>query len=192
MLRVLVLLTAYLIVLPVYSDDVVESSKAALGKLTDQIQQQALDSSADAISRIDNQGVATPLAPTPELFNQISQSSGQPIDIDNLANQGQRLFRSVDESAKRYESQVLIFISSSMPDQTVIHYLQQARRIKASLVLRGFVGDTLLSTKQYIYDILMGSSDPDETHSATATVSTPRVPISASTSVILPSRWRPL
>lgn len=161
MLRVLVLLTVYLIGQPLYSDDALESSKAAFEKLTDEVQQHALGSSADAINQINNQGVAIPLVPTPELFNQITQPSGQAIDIDELANHGQQLFRSAEEGAKRYESQVLVFISSSMPNQTVIHYLQQSRRINASLVLRGFVGDTLSTTKKYIHDILMGSSDPE-------------------------------
>ncbi len=161
MLRILVLLTIFLFCQTVQSDDVVDSSKAAFEKLTDEVQQQALDTSADAINRIDSQETAIPLAPTPELFNQITQPSGQSIDIDALANQGQQLFRSAEQSAKRYESQVLVFISSSMPEQTVIHYLQQARRIDASLVLRGFVGDTLLNTKRYIHDILMASGDPE-------------------------------
>jgi type-F conjugative transfer system pilin assembly protein TrbC len=47
-------------------------------------------------------------------------------------------------------SDLLIFVSMSMPDKTLMEYSKQARRFRATLVLRGFVDDKLSSTQKRI------------------------------------------
>jgi len=161
MLRVLTLLlcSGTLLSQSSYSDELLQSSKSLMEKIDDNTQQQALDQSKKALTEFESTKPVLPILPKPELFESIQTQ--EPVDIGKLANQGQDIYRSTENDEKRYESQVLIFISSSMPDQTVTRYLNQSRRINASLVLRGFVDDTLLKTKKYLHDILVATANPE-------------------------------
>jgi len=144
---------------PAFSDELLQSSKTVIENLDDKTQQEALEASKKALADFESTKPVLPILPKPELFESIQTQ--EPVDIGKLASQGQNIYRSTQDGEKRYESQVLIFISSSMPDQTVTNYLDQSRRINASLVLRGFVNDTLTMTKQYLHGILVASADPE-------------------------------
>jgi len=143
---------------PAYSDELLQSSQSVIEHFDDKAQQEVLDQSKKTLADFESTKPVLPILPKPELFESVQ--TNVPVDISKLANQGEDIYRSTQEGEKRYESQVLVFVSSSMPDQTVARYLNQSRQINASLVLRGFVDDTLPSTKVYIHDILLASADP--------------------------------
>jgi conjugal transfer pilus assembly protein TrbC len=88
-----------------------------------------------------------PKMPNPELFNFTPAS---PVDIEKLVNQGQSLMGRIDDQSTRYESQILVFVSSSMPVKTVRNYLQQTRKIGAAIVMRGLINDSMVDTRQYL------------------------------------------
>ncbi len=120
-------------------------------KYDESVNQNALEESRSALSRIESHQPVTPIMPNPELFN--IPDSG-PIDIGNLAQQGQDLMANAQEEKNRYESQVLVFISSSMPDTTVKNYLDQTREIGAAVVMRGLINDSFLDTQKYFHKVL--------------------------------------
>lgn len=51
---------------------------------------------------------------------------------------------------ERASGQVFIFISSSMPQTSLIQWFNQAEKIHASLIIRGFVNNSLPQTKKWV------------------------------------------
>lgn len=49
---------------------------------------------------------------------------------------------------------VVIFISSSMPEASLIQWIEQAHRAKATLVMRGLVNQSLIATKAWINHLI--------------------------------------
>lgn len=122
----------------------------------DSVSKNALEDSRSVISGIETHQPVTPNLPNPDLFNIPDTGS---IDIGNLAQQGQNLMGKVEEEKDRYESQILVFISASMPDITVKRYLDQTREIDAAVVMRGLVNDSFIDTQKYLARVL----EKDET-----------------------------
>jgi type-F conjugative transfer system pilin assembly protein TrbC len=84
------------------------------------------------------------------------------VDIANLARQGQNLIDRSDQQAPRYESQILVFVSSSMPDKTVQNYLRQTTDIDAALVFRGLKHNSMKDMQLYLSTIV-GDQIADKT-----------------------------
>lgn len=76
------------------------------------------------------------------------------VDIDNLVKQGQKIMGRNEQEPSRYESQILVFVSSSMPLKTIRNYLQQTTAIDAAIVFRGFKDNSMLEMKKYIGQIV--------------------------------------
>jgi len=111
----------------------------------------ALQESHKALSDFDTKKPVLPSVPKLDLLNIPTPS---PIDIGDLAQQGQDLMSSIHEQTSRYESQILVFVSSSMPDTTVIRYLQQTTQLGAALVFRGLVKDSMKEMQHYLAKIV--------------------------------------
>ncbi len=84
-----------------------------------------------------------------DLFN--LQSSD--IDIGALAGQGQQILQQ-DIHEDRYETHILVFVSSSMPDELIGNYLLQASRIQAPIVFRGLINDSMIDTRTWLSRII--------------------------------------
>lgn len=129
--------------------------EATLPKGIDAASQQAMEQSnvvLEAFSR------STPTTPAlPQGFSDLKASPG--VDIGNLSQQGHALTGSIDEESVRYESQILIFISSSMPEKTIENYMMSSARIDAALVLRGFINNSLADTREYLSKLITGISN---------------------------------
>ncbi|HHH46330.1 MAG TPA: hypothetical protein ENK53_04880, partial [Thiotrichales bacterium] len=79
----------------------------------------------------------------------------QRIDVLDLANQGRQLRRgATDGEEERYRSQILVFVSASMPERTLRNYLEQTARIQAALVFRGFKNNQLADMKAYLAGLM--------------------------------------
>lgn len=156
MLRLVVLLSFLLGYQPGIADsqDVLKISKQALddaaqlsmepvtadrSMITD-----ALNTSQRALKELDLSKPHIPSIPKLDLLNIPTPK----VDINNMATKGQNLLSAPEE--KRYESQVMVFISTSMPEKTIKNYFFQSREINAALVLRGFVNDSLQDTQLYL------------------------------------------
>ena len=50
--------------------------------------------------------------------------------------------------------QVLIFISASMPQDSVVQWVEQANTTHAEVIIQGLVGDTLLDTKHWMQQVV--------------------------------------
>ncbi len=111
----------------------------------------ALRESHKALSDLDTKKPVSPSMPKLDLLN---MPSPVPINIGKLAQQGQGLMSSIHEQTSRYESQILVFVSSSMPDTTVIRYLQQTTQLGAALVFRGLVKDSMKEMQHYLAKIV--------------------------------------
>lgn len=75
----------------------------------------------------------------------------RPIDVHDLAQQGKRLinpYEGVDED--RYQTRVLVFVSSSLPDTTIQNYLRQTQRIGGAVVFRGLIHNTMQDMRDYL------------------------------------------
>ncbi len=78
-----------------------------------------------------------------------------PIDISQLSRDGAQLLTPPEsEGVDRYETQILVFISSSMPDTVVKNYLDQTRKINAAVVMRGLINDSFMDTQKYLARVL--------------------------------------
>jgi type-F conjugative transfer system pilin assembly protein TrbC len=55
------------------------------------------------------------------------------------------------------QGQILVFVSSSMPRASLTQWFMQAERFKASVVLRGFVNNSLPATKAWLTPIVEAS-----------------------------------
>ena len=112
---------------------------------------EALQESVKALSTLERTKPVMPSMPKLDLMNIPAPS---PIDIGRLSLQGEALLNRNDEQASRYESQVLVFVSASMPDTTVKRYVQQTQKIGAALVFRGLVNDSMKDMQRYLSKIL--------------------------------------
>jgi type-F conjugative transfer system pilin assembly protein TrbC len=120
-------------------------------QFSDKVTNDALKESHKALSKLDTKKPVLPSIPKLDLLNIPTPS---PINIGKLAQQGQGLMGSIHEQTTRYETQVLVFVSSSMPDTTVIRYLHQTRDIGAALVFRGLVKDSMKDMQHYLAKIV--------------------------------------
>lgn len=59
----------------------------------------------------------------------------------------------LSQKQKKEFHQVMIFVSSSMPKESLIQYSSQARKIGAVLVLRGIINNSFRSTTQFILSL---------------------------------------
>ncbi len=132
--------------------DQVDTRQApALPEGIEQATQQAMEQSNVVLEAFSK---ATPTLPgIPQGFSDLAPSPG--IDIGDLSQQGHALTGSIYEQTDRYETQILVFISSSMPDKTIENYLISSARIDAALVLRGFVNNSLADTREYLARLIM-------------------------------------
>jgi len=106
-----------------------------------------LTQSREVMSDLDARRPVTPKMPNLELFN---LDPALPVDIEKLVNQGQALMGRIDDQSVRYESQILVFVSSSMPVKTIRNYLEQTQKIGAAIVMRGLINDSMVDTRQYL------------------------------------------
>lgn len=60
----------------------------------------------------------------------------------------------VSNSYSQEEYKYYVFISSSMPKQSLIQILEQSKKINAEVVLRGFINDSYKITTQSFKDLI--------------------------------------
>ncbi len=113
--------------------------------------QQELEQSRKALSKMEHNQPVLPDMPKLDLMSIPTPD----IDINNLAQQGQKIMGRIEENQpSRYESQILVFVSSSMPLKTVRNYLQQTTAIDAAIVFRGFKENSMLEMEKYMATLL--------------------------------------
>lgn len=81
------------------------------------------------------------------------QASGASMkDFENLTRMNPRKVDQSHQGAKSGQamSDLMIFVSLSMPDKMLKNYATQAKRFGGVLILRGFVGDKMSITKQQL------------------------------------------
>lgn len=61
------------------------------------------------------------------------------------------------QTPKKTGSSILIFVSFSMPKQSLEAYLRDANKIQASVVIQGLVGNSFQKTAQRVAELLHGS-----------------------------------
>ncbi len=83
-------------------------------------------------------------AQAPDIQAYIQQLKNHSVNTDN-ASAGNR----PDTSG-----QILIFVSSSMPQTSLVQWMQQAQRIKAALIIRGFVNNSVPDTKNWVRQLM--------------------------------------
>jgi len=128
---------------------------ATLPQGIDAASQQAMEQSNVVLEAFSQ---STPTLPA--LPRGYSNPDGLPsIDIGELSRQGHALSGAVDEQTSRYESQILIFISASMPEKAIENYMTSSARIDAALVLRGFINNSLADTRKYLGKLITGISN---------------------------------
>ncbi len=94
-----------------------------------------------------------PVLPTVPKIDLLSIPSPK-VDMNNLLKKSENLMNHIERQPKRYESQILVFVSSSMPDKTVRNYLQQTTRIDAAIVYRGLINNSMKDMRVYLSKIL--------------------------------------
>ena len=117
---------------------------------SDQATVEAMKESEKALSELESTTPVMPSMPKLDLMNMPTAS----IDIGQLSQQGSDLMGSIDEQTSRYESQILIFVSTSIPETTVKRYVQQTQHIGAALVFRGLINDSMKDTQVYLSQLL--------------------------------------
>ncbi len=138
-----------------FSMSVFADQPATLPRDIDKASQQAMEQSKVVLDAFSQSMPTIPALPLG--FTNLEPSPD--IDIGDLSQQGHALTGSVDEATDRYETQVLIFISSSMPDKAIENYMMSSARIDAALVLRGFVNNSLADTREYLARLIMRISN---------------------------------
>ncbi len=133
-----------------HADSTSNTSKQTPDQIPRTSPEDALKQSRKVLSELNTSPPVTPSMPKLDLFNIQTPS----FDINLLARQGHDLMGRVDQQTTRYETQVLVFVSSSMPEQTVKSYLHQTQAINAALVFRGLVNDSMKDMQQYLAEIL--------------------------------------
>jgi type-F conjugative transfer system pilin assembly protein TrbC len=127
-------------------------------QFSDKASVNALKESNKALSELDTKKPVLPSMPKLDL---LSIPTPKPVDIGQLGLQGQDLMGSIDEQTSRYETQVLVFVSASMPIKTVKSYCHQTSHIGAALVFRGLVNDSMKDMQQYLATIV-DKENPDK------------------------------
>jgi conjugal transfer pilus assembly protein TrbC len=150
------------------SDVILENSEKAMNQamefvpdrieFTHKTTVEALKQSTKALTTLEKKKPVLPSMPKLDLMNIPARSS---VDIGLLSQQGKTLMGSVNEQTSRYESQILIFVSASMPVKTVKSYLLQTQHIGAALVFRGLVNDSMKDMQLYLSSIL-GAEQTDK------------------------------
>ncbi len=172
MLRILIFALFFQLVLtPLGADqqELLKDAKAAIDKAgsavlpevvyDETVTERALEESQSVLSIIKDHQPVAPNLPNPDLFNIPDAGS---IDIGKLSQQGQNLMGEVRKEKDRYESQILVFISSSMPDTTVKNYLDQTGRIGAAVVMRGLINDSFMDTQKYLARVLQADESSEQ------------------------------
>lgn len=84
----------------------------------------------------------------------VAKQKTQAPDIQNYIHQLQvRSILSNPVSPALLDSstgQILIFVSATMPEESLMQWFLQAQKIHAAVILRGFIHDSLLETKKWI------------------------------------------
>ncbi len=75
-------------------------------------------------------------------------ANAKPIDLQMLSRQGS--LPQGQPVAEKKGSDLMIFISMSMPEQMIMNYAAQAKRFGAVLILRGFVDEKLSITRDVL------------------------------------------
>ena len=70
-----------------------------------------------------------------------------PADFANLARPGAKM---PTQAPKRPASDLMIFVSMSMPEEMLRQYSEQATRFGAVLIMRGFVNDKMSDTREVL------------------------------------------
>ena len=131
--------------------------------VTDQAVKQAMKENQRVMGSLEINRQVIPDLPKIDLMNIKTPS----FNIEELAQQGHKITGMVDEQEERYESQVLVFISSSMPQKTIQNYLHQTREIGAALVFRGLINDSMKDTQAYWLKIMGINEDQTEIEKTT-------------------------
>jgi type-F conjugative transfer system pilin assembly protein TrbC len=111
---------------------------------------QAVKKTQQAFSQLEHNNPVLPSMPKLDLMSIPTPR----VDINNLVQQGQQLMGRIEEQPDRYESQILVFVSSSMPTKTIQNYLQQTAKIDAAIVFRGLINNSMLEMRKYMVQIL--------------------------------------
>lgn len=80
------------------------------------------------------------------LFTHLAYGQKESPNLEAIANQFQNCVGNVSEEAKKED--ILVFVSLSMPEQSLKLWSQQVEKIGASLTLRGFVDNSIQATTQ--------------------------------------------
>ncbi|OLP04483.1 type-F conjugative transfer system pilin assembly protein TrbC [Rhodoferax antarcticus] len=76
-------------------------------------------------------------------------AQAKPVDFMNLARSGAAQQRALAQPNRKV-SDLMIFVSMSMPDQMLTNYAIQAKRFGAVLLMRGFVDNKLSRTREVL------------------------------------------
>lgn len=86
--------------------------------------------------------------------NAVATQNTTPLNAQSTKADFERLARPGAAQAQppkpKYEEDLMVFVSMSMPEQMLMAYAQQAKRFNAVLMLRGFVDDKLSKTREVI------------------------------------------
>jgi len=86
--------------------------------------------------------------------NAVATMNNTPLNAQSTKADFERLARpgavQAQQRTPKYEEDLMIFVSMSMPEQMLMAYAQQAKRFNAVLMLRGFVDDKLSKTREVI------------------------------------------
>jgi type-F conjugative transfer system pilin assembly protein TrbC len=80
------------------------------------------------------------------ILNNLIYAQESTHDLGAIANQFQACTSNISQEAKK--SGLLIFVSFSMPEQSLKLWSQQADKIGANLILRGLINNSLQATTQ--------------------------------------------
>src|SRR5687768_7885553 len=83
-----------------------------------------------------------------EILNQYAESQGETNSIKNLSRH---------DSRREPMPSILIFVSLSMPPQSLEAYLNDAKKIHASVVIRGLIDNSFQKTFQRIASLVKAS-----------------------------------
>jgi len=116
---------------------------------------EALTESQKAFKTIQQQQMVMPSVPKLDLMSIPTPK----VDINNLIRKSHKLMGNIAQQPSRYESQILVFVSSSMPDKTVRNYLKQTTNIDAALVYRGLINNSMKDMRAYLSGILQDQTE---------------------------------
>ncbi len=123
--------------------------------------------SHDVLKKSETAGAPLPALPNlGHLDYLLKAAPRKPIDVLDLAQQGKQLMHPhADSNEDRYQTRVLVFVSSSLPDQTILNYLRQTQRIGGAVVFRGLINNRMQDMRDYLARQLTALSEAsDEPH----------------------------